>query len=70
MIYTFRLCPSAALYLVGTKADEVDKVVLKVPDLVRFATEMGAAAFKTTSSKAGTGVNDVFDDICNRIKGF
>lgn len=63
-----RLCPTAFTYLVGTKADEVDKFAYKLPDLSKFASDLGAMAFRATSAKTGLGITEIFEEICNKIK--
>ncbi|KNE55439.1 small GTP-binding protein domain [Allomyces macrogynus ATCC 38327] len=61
-------CPTALIYLVGTKSDVVDKVVFPIGELARAAQEAGAVAYKTTSSKAGTGIRDLFDELCAKLR--
>ncbi|ORZ29379.1 P-loop containing nucleoside triphosphate hydrolase protein [Catenaria anguillulae PL171] len=62
------MCPTALLYLCGTKADEVDKIAFKMPDLTRSARDAGAIAFKPTSAKTGAGVKDIFEDIVAKLR--
>ncbi|KAI9184092.1 Ras- protein Rab-34 [Blastocladiella emersonii ATCC 22665] len=62
------MCPTALIYLCGTKADEVDKIVYKMPDLTRAARDAGAVAFKTTSAKTGAGIRELFEEVCVKLR--
>ncbi|KAI9219107.1 P-loop containing nucleoside triphosphate hydrolase protein, partial [Blastocladiella britannica] len=57
-------CPTAIVYLIGTKADETDKITVSMPELAKVARDAGATApLKTTSARTGAGVTDLFADL-------
>ncbi|KAJ3302919.1 hypothetical protein HDV03_004431 [Kappamyces sp. JEL0829] len=61
-----RNAPDATVFLIGTKGDEPDAMVVKVQDILKITKEWNVE-YKATSAKVGTNIDELFESIYSKI---